>query len=229
MGLGIKRFFRENIIHPFLVAGKQKLFCIGHNKTGTTSVTKAFEEHDFIVGYERSGEMLIDAYANGNFHKIITFCKSAQVFQDAPFSWPHTFKHLEAAYPGSKFILTVRDSAEVWYNSIVKYHGKLWGNGNIPPTAEDLKNTVYRRKGWMWDMVNTVYKTTENDPYNKKQMISVYENHNQSVRDYFENSDRLLEINLKHKDAYKRFCNFIDVEQKGDAFPWVNKTSDIDK
>jgi len=33
----------------------------------------------------------------------------------------------------------------------------------------------------------------------------------------------LLVINLKEKDSYARYCKFLGIEQKKDAFPWETK------
>ena len=61
--------------------------------------------------------------------------KTAQFFQDAPFSYLYIF--MDGALPNRKFILTVPDKEEEGYNSLIRFHGKLLGNGNIPPTVED--------------------------------------------------------------------------------------------
>nr|VFJ43982.1 MAG: hypothetical protein BECKDK2373C_GA0170839_10074 [Candidatus Kentron sp. DK] len=162
----------------------------------------------------------------GDFSPIIDYCKSAQIFQDVPFSYPETFKYLDKAYPGSKFILTVRDDAEQWYRSIAMFHAKLLGKG-YPPTTEDLRNATYVRKGFMYNTVR-VYGTPDHDPYNKAIMVAHYEQHNQAILDYFK--DRpcdFLAINLANKNSYQQFVKFLGVESPYGAFPWENKTSEI--
>ena len=75
--------------------GKQKIFCIGRNKTGTTSIGRAFVDLGFVVGSERKAEILYDQhYFLGNFDPIIRYCRSAQVFQDVPFSCPDTYNEV---------------------------------------------------------------------------------------------------------------------------------------
>ncbi len=86
-------------------AGQVKCFCIGRNKTGTTFLKRAFENLGYPVGNQRKAEILTGKYYfEGNFQPIVAYCESAQVFQDVPFSYPETYKHLDKAYPGSKFI-----------------------------------------------------------------------------------------------------------------------------
>ena len=45
-------------------------------------------------------------------------------------------------FPESKFILTIRDNSEQWYNSITKFHAKLWGKENRVPTKEEFESCV---------------------------------------------------------------------------------------
>lgn len=110
-------------------AGKPKIFCIGKNKTGTTSLKAAMAELQYRVGVQRDAELLIHDWAIRDFRRIVRYCRSAEFFQDVPFSYPYTFIAMDQAFKGSKFILTVRDNPEQWYNSLVKFHSKLFGEG----------------------------------------------------------------------------------------------------
>jgi hypothetical protein len=221
---GLSRRFKENVVYPMRVKNQSKIFCIGRNKTGTTSLKRAFADLGFIVGNQRRAEWLLDDYVAGNFEPIIRYCRSAQVFQDFPFSYPETYKHVDEAYPGSKFILSVRDSAEQWYQSLTRFHAKRFGNGRLP-TPEQLQSADYVYPGWMWKANRAVYQTPETDLYHKESLIQQYNEHNQRVLDHFRGRDCLLVISLTEPDAYRRFCRFIGVEPQQDSFPWENKTS----
>jgi len=60
--------------HARKVRGKTKFFCIGRNKTGTTSLQVAFKELGFIVGRQRPAEILYDQYYyRGEFGPIIEY------------------------------------------------------------------------------------------------------------------------------------------------------------
>lgn len=204
---------------------KTKYFCIGRNKTGTTSLKKAFEQLGFPVGDQRKAENLHHRYYfKGYFAPIIKYCRSAQVFQDVPFSCPETFRYLDIAYPGSKFILTIRDDAEQWYQSITRFHAKKFGKNGKIPTVEDLKNAVYIKKGMPYNTVR-LHGTPDDDPYNHDIMIAHYERHNREVMDYFKDRpEDLLILNVAEADSYQRFIEFIGVESSFDSFPWENRT-----
>ena len=203
-----------------------KIFCIGRNKTGTTSLEKAFIDLGYAMGNQQKAELLLPHYINNNFKPIIDYARSARVFQDSPFSYPETYKHLDKAYPGSKFILTIRDSPEQWYKSIIAFHAGIFGHGQIP-TAEDLKNAGYVYKGWIWQLNSFLYKTPENDPYNREMLMAHYEKHNRDIMEYFEGRNDLLVINISQPGSYHMFCNFIGNKPLYKEFPWENRTSTL--
>lgn len=208
--------------------GKQKIFGIGQNKTGTTSLKTAMQELGYKVGNQRIAELLVRDWAVRDFRRIIEYCHSSDFFQDVPFSKPYTFVVLDHEFPGSKFILTVRDSAEQWYNSLVTFHAKKWGANGRVPTKEDLINAAYIYKGRPWHTNRLHHDTPEHAPYQKDTLIKEYENYNNSVKFYFRHRpDDLLVLNVGTKGAYRKFCKFLGVEPVRSDFPWKNKTSDI--
>ncbi|HCT41986.1 MAG TPA: hypothetical protein DF427_12720 [Moraxellaceae bacterium] len=188
-------------------------------------MARAFSDLGYSVGNQRKAELLADKYYfDNNFDPVIEYCNSAQVFQDIPFSWPETWKHLDQAFPGSKFILTLRDDAEQWYQSVTRFHGKLFGQNGNTPTADDLRNADYVRKGFMYNTVK-VHGTPEHDPYNKEIMIAHYERYNRDVIAYFSNRpDDLLIINVAEPGAYQHFVSFLGVQSSATDFPWENRT-----
>lgn len=205
--------------------GGGKIFCIGRNKTGTTSIAKAFRELGYIVGDQPEAERLCaEHYFERRFEPIAAYCKSAQVFQDVPFSYPYTYIYLDQVFPGSKFILTERDDPEQWYSSITRFHAKLWGTDGAPPTAAQLKSAPYRRTGFAYNTVK-VHGTTDDSPYDKETMIAHYVAYNRAVKDYFKfRPDDLLVLNLGKRSDYERFIAFLGVTSTRTEFPRENVT-----
>jgi len=204
---------------------RRKYFCVGFNKTGTTSLKRAFRELGCVMGDQRTAELLLEDWAVRDFRRIIRYCRSGQVFQDVPFSLPYTYQAVDRAFPGSKFVLTIRDSSEQWYASITRFHGKLWAQGRVPPTREDLQNAHYIYKGRPWDSNRWIFDSPADDPYNRDKLIECYERHCSAVIEYFRHRpDDLLVVNVADPDAYQRFCSFLGVVSDRNAFPWANKT-----
>lgn len=209
------------------IRGKTKIFCIGYNKTGTTSLGKALYELGIIIAPQKPAEILINDWGDDEYKNIIKFCKEYQCFQDVPFSLTDSYKYLDKAFPNSKFILTVRDTPDQWYNSIRNFHSKLFGTGGHPPTKEDLLTANYVYSGWMWDFMKIGYGVLDGDVYNKTLLVNSYNLHNESAKDYFKGkSNQYIEINLSERESYKRLCDFLNIQSVKTEFPSVNKTSE---
>jgi hypothetical protein len=208
--------------------GKTKYFGIGLNKTGTTSLAAAMRQLGFRIGNQRDAELLLHDWAIRDFRRLIHYCRSAQFFQDFPFSYPFTFIAMDQAFPGSKFILTIRDSPEQWVDSRIRFHSKIFGKNGQIPTREDLKEAVYIYKGRPLEIQELNGLAPGEDPYDKELMKERYINHNQCVRNYFRNRhDDLLELNVSEEDAFQKLCKFTGKISSDTRFPWKNKTLDI--
>lgn len=209
---------------------KPKVFCIGLNKTGTTTIEKVLKDFNYKLGNQEKGELLFQDWYKRDFRSIIKLSKTAGAFQDAPFSYPFTFIALDQYFYNAKFILTIRDSPEQWYNSLVTHHSKVWADGVNPPTSEDLKKAKYRYKGFAYEASKTIFKTSDEDPYNKEILIDYYLNHNYQVMEYFRSRpEKLLVINVSNDNDYLRLCDFLNKKPIHKTFPWENKTSDKKK
>lgn len=182
----------------------------------------------YKVGHQRTAELHIFDYQNENWNPIIKYCKSAEAFQDVPFAYPYLYEILDETFSNSKFILTIRDSGEQWYNSLTKSHAIKFGLNNEIPRIEDLKKATYNYTGYMWDVNQTLYKTKEGEnPYNKEKLIAHYHNHNDEVINYFKDKNNLIVINVKKSEDYKRLCHFLGKSPVREGFPWENKTTKI--
>ena len=206
--------------------GRPKIFCIGRNKTGTTSLAKALVELDFTVGEQNLAERLVDDWARRDFQRLFLYCYTAQAFQDVPFSLPFTFQSLDQRFPGSKFILTMRDSPEQWYRSVITFVATLFGGGDAI-TADHLRRSVYVQPGWAYQAYRLIYSTPDDGLLNKDVLIASYNAHNAAVMEYFRHRPGdLLVLNISASGAYDRLCDFLKKPCTGQDFPWENKTSD---
>ena len=151
-------------------------------------------------------------------------CLSAQVFQDIPFSLPFTFELLDFSFPGAKFILSVRGSADEWYDSLIRFHTKIIGKGRTP-NPDDLKEFPYHQKGWIWDNMRFVYGIDEETLYSKEIFKKHYIVHNETVIDHFRNRpDDLLVINLNDSQAEGRLGEFLGAPGLRGFLPHLNRS-----
>lgn len=201
-----------------------KIFCVGMNKTGTESTKAALIELGFQFAPQFPAEMMLKDWAERRFDKLIDFCYDYQCFKDIPFSLPYTFQILDTYYPHSKFILTIRDNSQVWFESIKRFHGKLFSQGKTP-SWEDLDSASYVYQGWMAEASKYIFQADEYGLYDRSRYIEVYEFHNQMVIEYFRyRSDALLVINIASEGAYEQLCKFLVVSPLRKNFLHLNKS-----
>lgn len=174
-----------------------KIFGLGFHKTGSTTLESAL----IVLGYDCVGkhDHLFDSIANNDWESIDTDVNKHDAFRDMP--WPLFYKELDERYPGSKFILTVRDVGS-WSKSCVNHY-------------KDIGNETFKE----------IYGDGKHFPLgNKDHWIRVYEEHNQAVRDYFDGREGdFLEVNWEDGDGWHELCDFLDQEVPRRQFPHANK------
>ena len=180
------------------MADQPKVFCIGFHKTGTTSLYSALT----TLGYRVSGTVLhkwtAERLEQEGAQRLIEIMKDFDAAEDMP--WPHFYPQLDAAYPGSKFILSVRDP-EKWFQSIDNHFGHQ---------ETELNAFAYGR-----------VHARAND--NKGHWLKTYLGHNYAVRSYFANRpDDFLEIDLTRGGGWAELCKFLDRPIPKAAFPQKN-------
>ncbi|MGB8687980.1 MAG: sulfotransferase [Microcoleus sp.] len=199
------------------------MFCVGMNKTGTLSLKTALIELGFQFAPQFPAEMMLKDWAERRFDKLINFCYDYQCFKDIPFSLPYTFQTLDTYFPNSKFILTIRDNSQVWFESIKRFHGKLFSQGKSP-SWEDMDSASYVYQGWMAEASKYIFQADEHGLYDRSRYIEVYEFHNQMVREYFRyRSNALLVINIASEESYDQLCKFLNLSPLREEFPHLNK------
>lgn len=220
---------RDNHISYFkfrirkLLGKDRKIFVLGRNKTGTTSLKACLEKLGYCVADQAAGELFVHDYAEGKFERILSFCESAEVFQDAPFSWPNTYIHVFEKYPNAKYILLERESSLEWYDSLVRFHQKIL-NLDRPITAKDLKNSQYRKLGFLWEVQKAVYQVDEKKLYDKQRYLENYESHNRDVKKFFGDSSNFLHLVLSNPEAPSRLAEFLGHRVDEIEIPHLNRS-----
>lgn len=178
-----------------------KVFCIGFHKTGTSSLGVALEK----LGYRVKGASYTkNPNISQNVYDLAyELVEQYDAFQDNP--WPIIYKELDKKYPGSKFILTLRDS-DSWIKSQVRHFG--------------VKETPMRK--WIYGV-----GCPEG---NEKIYVKRFEDHNKEVLDYFrERPNDLLVLDLAKGDGWEKLCVFLGKDIPNIPFPHANKASERQK
>lgn len=209
-----------------------KIFCIGYNKTGSTSLYKALTDLGFNGSNLEKGELLMYDLIHNDIASILFYIKnnpSYEVYKDIPFSVRGVWRYLYEKYPDAKYILSERDTSEQWYNSITSFHRKLW-NLSPNPTWDEVKEIKYRYKrynktgGMISDYLQYTFGSNKL-PYDKNKLISSYEKHNKEVKEFFKEKENFITVNVSNDDDYQRLCKFLNKPiSKDSKFPHYKKT-----
>lgn len=206
---GVGTVYRNFDLRPIeLGPVPTRVFGIGMHKTGTTSLDRAFQVLGFDSLHWGTGEAPLiwqEMNAAGRSRTLEHY----YALSDLPI--PLLYEKLDAAYPGSKFILTVRNE-EKWLKSVEK----LW----------DPKFNATR---WVWDaypFTNRIHTAL----YGRKDFdadvfLARYRRHNAEVREYFKDrAGDLLVMDIEHGAGWSELCSFLRVSIPAVPYPLENQT-----
>ncbi len=180
---------------------ESKVFGIGLNKTGTTTLSKCLIE----LGYNHMSARrdLLKDWFNGDFEQLFQVCDEYDSFDD----WPYSLAYKELFYrygDTGRYILTIRSLPETWLRSL-KNHS-LQTN-----PVEHCRLLAY---GY-------------NYPHGfERQHINFYEKHTSDVIAFFQKNDavHLLKVICWEKgDDWQSLCSFLNKHVPKMEFPHSNK------
>ena len=163
-----------------------KVFGIGLSRTGTLSLTHAMS----MLGYK-------SCHFPEDMKKVIDF----NFLCDSPIA--ANYKRLDKEWPGSKFILTIRELTS-WLDSCQA----LWESHY--KDFEEFVSYIHLKLYGRLD-------------YNRAAFAEAYENHVLDVLFYFRNRhDDLLVIDICKGEGWEKLCPFLGKEILSLNFPKVN-------
>ena len=173
---------------------RPKVFCIGFHKTGTKSLGHALK----LLGYRVAGPVGArnPGIAQQAVPMALALATDFDAFNDNP--WPILYKTLDATFPGSRFILTVRDEQR-WMRSMVDYFG--------------ARDTPMRR--WIYG--------AGTPRANEATYLARYRRHNAEVREYFAGRDDFLVLDLERGQGWAELCAFLEAIVPEHPFPHLNR------
>jgi len=168
-----------------------KVFVIGYPRTGTTTLHWCLE----ILGY-KAKHFIPDIHPNLDSELFNEFT----AFSDLPF--PMMYKELDEYFPGSKFILTIRETSS-WLDS-----------------CEYLFSC---NKNWteeIHQMNEAAYGTRTFEPGKIRRR---YDIHNREVLEYFKDRSDLAVLDLTGGGQWEVLCSFLGKEVPSVPFPHLNR------
>ncbi len=183
----------------------RRVFCIGMNKTGTSTMRHCFKALDLEPiaspsSIEKNYKGVIKQfYSDHNYQELIKLAKNYKSFEDRPWNMWEVYRYLDEHFPDSLFVLTVR-SENSWWASV--------------------ENWVTIVKPQILDRYKMHLRCND---FDKEALIDSYRRHNEDVINYFKGTDKLLVMNFEKGDGWEKLCKFLGKPIPQQAFPHANK------
>ena len=181
-----------------------RVFGIGLHRTATTSLHSALRQLGLDSFHWGAGEAPLIWYEMRNLGRSPTL-ERWYALCDLPI--PLLYREMDRAYPGSRFILTVRNEAS-WLRSVER----LWSSENpnrylwdVYPFTNMIHTELYGRA-----------------TFDAATMLARYRRHNAEVREYFQGRDDLLVMDVDAGLDWAPLCGFLNLPVPGVAYPKVD-------
>jgi hypothetical protein len=180
--------------------GCRRVFGIGWAKTGTTTLGGCLR----TLGFDVHGQALwlMPGIMAGDPQPSIALAGQRQAFHDWP--WILLYRELDAAFPGSRFVLTVREPRR-WVES---YRAMLAAQGPPPPDLAGIRRFLFG---------------VDVDSADDEALMERYRRHNDAVLGHFRGrSNDLLVVDWELGHGWKELCGFLGVAEPERPFPRLN-------
>jgi 3'-phosphoadenosine 5'-phosphosulfate (PAPS) 3'-phosphatase len=180
---------------------RTKIFGIGLSKTGTSSLAQALER----LGFKTRDCMGATRYIPGDLSSIdMDTVLAHDALTDTPI--PSFYRELDQRFPGSRFILTVRDQ-EGWLKSCKKQFNER---------SAAAQNEAHRQ------IFEDLYGT---NIFDERRFASGYERFVNGVFEYFKHRPQdLLVLDVARGDGWEKLCPFVERPVPDVPFPKANVT-----
>ncbi|MEJ8569662.1 sulfotransferase family protein [Wenzhouxiangellaceae bacterium CH-27] len=181
-----------------------RVFCLGMNKTGTSTLKRCFKELGYrpIASpgtYSRAEIARVNHfYKYKNYEDMLQLAERFQAFEDRPWNMWRMYRELHERFPDSRFILTFREP-ESWWRSV-----EQWITVTKPESLAryQLHLRVLRP--------------------DRNAFIDSYLRYNEEVRSYFGDSGILLPLNVEAGADWAQLCDFLGKPIPEAPFPHAN-------
>ena len=186
--------------------GKPKVFGLGLSRTGTRSLTAALRVLGWQTEHYPTDRGALEALARGDVRfPHLERCDGLTDITVSPY-----YEDLDVAYPGSKFVLTVRDE-ETWLRSCANH----WSGRSAYQPGEGEEHATHMEIRRF--LRAAVYGSYEFHP---ERFRRVYRRHVAEVTRYFEGRPGdLLVLAITAGEGYEKLAPFLGVAVPDEPFP----------
>ena len=140
-----------------------------------------------------------ELYKKDDLNGLFEIIDRYDSFEDWP--WPLFYKEADEKFPDSKFILTIRKTPEIWFESLCHH-------------ADYTGSTDYRKHIYGFAMPHK----------HKHHHLDFYNRHIKDVIDYFKDKpEKLLTICWENGDGWEKLSSFLGFDCPDIPLPHTNK------
>lgn len=182
---------------------------LGMQRTCTSSLHAAFKQLGYDSFHWDSNQKAWAIWAEMNASGRSITLERSYALCDTPI--PMLFRELDDSYPGSKFILTVRDESK-WLKSVAALWDPKtnpWYDWHLQPFSHQLHKALYGRTD-----------------FDAEVFLARYRRHNAEVIEHFKGRPQdLLVMDIPAGDGWDKLCRFLGTPTPSTPFPVVNVTT----
>lgn len=208
---------------------KQKIICVGLNKTGTTSFEKDLKSFGFRFPPTTHGTLRVtaDIYHN-SYHSLFQMLDSPKfdAYQDLPFSLPKVYQKMYKYRPNDIYVLTIRKNPQSWVKSVLNHYSWLLNSKN-PKGGNEIFNYFSGPELIRYSNFNVplfyFWGLNSFDDL-EKTLLNTYEQHNNEVVDFFErNKSNFKVIDVSKENELKTLTDWLGIDNTRNNFCWENR------
>ena len=190
---------------------RRKVLGVGLGRTGTASLAAALDR----LGIPSRHHVTYDGGLDGASREAA--CRAVlERYQGIANGTALPFRRLDRVYPGSKFVLTVREE-DGWLTSKRRYAERELAKWDSYSPEHRARKRALREE---------IYGSFEFDPV---RWLAAYRERCQSVRRHFaRRPDDLLVLDIPGGDGWEPLCSFLGAEVPDEAFPRRNTWRELD-
>ena len=188
-----------------------KIFGVGLNKTGTTTLEECF----VVLGLGPISPSSGDDDAHrctrqalaGTYQPAVEYARRYRCFQDRPWNIGELYRELATAFPDARFVLT-RRAPQRWWRSVER-----WLSVSKPGKLDEYCRHLGVDPALAAPGVHAL----------REPMLERYSRHNQEVVDFFAGSGRLLVIDFESAAGWEELCDFFELPVPAEPLPHANR------
>jgi Sulfotransferase domain len=179
-----------------------KVFGIGLSRTGTQSLAAALAALGFRTAHWAETEKMVNIGADNTIELDYAGFAAYDALLDIPMAF--AFEEIDRTFPGSRFILTVRDTTE-WLKSMRRHIATMNRKGTWSPVS----------RGLHLDLYDTV-------AYDRELLALAYQRYVSRVLAYFDGRVDLLVVDICRGAGWSTLCRFLEQPVPAAPFPHLS-------